>query len=326
MKWNPVMIGSFAHPLEAELARSKLESEGIRARVADANTVSIQPYYSSLLGGVKLLVDEDDAQTALAILAEDHTDKFAESLPRCPLILAAMPEEEAAIFKVFEGASDQEPGGASRFEHVVLPGRLGVSFSELRATSGRELLGPVNAALTAAMICEARPDVDALLLLGVGGALAPHLKIGELVIASSVLQHDSFSSLDFGSPRMAAGSFILSPEDAASHTAWIETDPRLRDWLKTEFADARVGAVLSGSEFVGTVERKRAIAALHGEALLVEMEAAGVAQAARRLGLPFAVAKTVADRLQPDGTIESDFRACLLGAAANAARVVREWV
>jgi hypothetical protein len=73
MKWNPVMIGSFAHPVEAELACSKLESEGIRARVAGANTVSIQPYYSAVLGGVKVLVDESDAKRAMEILREDRT-------------------------------------------------------------------------------------------------------------------------------------------------------------------------------------------------------------------------------------------------------------
>jgi adenosylhomocysteine nucleosidase len=82
--------------------------------------------------------------------------------------------------------------------------------------------------------------------------------------------------------------------------------------------------VLSGNEFVGTLDRKRAIAALHGEALLVDMEAAGVAQIAHRIGLPFVVAKTVSDRLQPDGTIESDFRRCLEAAARNAASVLRK--
>ena len=242
--------------------------------------------------------------------------------PEHPLILAAMSEEETALLG--------ELGGASQFEEVTLSARLAVSFREPRLKRAqqdfliaRTGIGPVNAALTAALIAEARPRIDAIILLGVGGALAPELRIGELVISSSVLQHDSFSSLDFGHPRMQPGCYLLSQEDAAAHCAETPADARLTGWLKNAVPGAHVGAVLSGSEFVGTVERKRTIACLHKQALLVDMEAAGVSQIATRLGLPFVVAKTVADRLNPDGTIESDFRACLHGAATNAARVLK---
>jgi len=52
------------------------------------------------------------------------------------------------------------------------------------------------------------------------------------------------------------------------------------------------------------------------------MEGAGVALAADRYGVPFAAAKTVADRLAPDGsTIESDFSLTLRASAAHAAEV-----
>jgi 5'-methylthioadenosine/S-adenosylhomocysteine nucleosidase len=239
-----------------------------------------------------------------------------------PLILAAMPEEESALL--------QEWGGPESFVKTTLNARLGVGYLEPRETANghrfliaRTGVGPVNAAVAAALICEARPEIDALVLLGVGGALDPELRIGELVIASSVLQHDSFSSLDFGHPRMRAGSFILNAEDASSHLAALPADEGLRALLAGAFPQARQGGVLSGNEFVGTVARKREIATLHAEALLVEMEAAGIAQVASKLGIPFAVAKTVADRLTPDGSIESDYRTCLHAAAENAARVLR---
>jgi adenosylhomocysteine nucleosidase len=239
-----------------------------------------------------------------------------------PLILAAMPEEENALL--------EELGGAQAFELTTLDTRLGLSVREPRNKPhkhdfliARSGIGPVNAALTAALITEARPKIDAIVLLGVGGALAPELRIGELVISSEVLQHDSFSSLDFVSPRMLAVHFILNEKDAAAHRPAIQADRGLAAWLQSAVPHAHLGAVLSGSEFVGTVARKRAIADLHERALLVDMEAAGVAQVATRLGIPFVVAKTVADRLCPDGSIESDFRACLDAAARNAASVLR---
>jgi 5'-methylthioadenosine/S-adenosylhomocysteine nucleosidase len=233
------------------------------------------------------------------------------------LVLAAMNEEETAL--VAELGSDFTSESVSR--------SLGMTLKQWKTGQGtvcvaRSGMGNVNSALTLAMIADRRP-VDAVLLLGVGGALIPSLDVGDLVVSSRVLQHDYFASLDFGHPRMRAGEIVYSPEQAAAHVATMEADEQLVRRVLNAVPGSRRGTVLSGSEFVGTVERKRAIAALHEEALLVEMEAAGVAQVSGRLGLPFAVAKTVADRLQPDGTIESDFRATLEAACKNAALALR---
>jgi 5'-methylthioadenosine/S-adenosylhomocysteine nucleosidase len=233
------------------------------------------------------------------------------------LVIAAMEEEERALAKEL----GSRPHGESALE---LSHKLGIQARTYRH-GGREVhlvrsgMGPVNAALAVAMATE-RLAVDAVLLLGVGGALVPGLSIGDLVVSRRVLQHDYFASLDFGHARMRAGEIVFNQEQAEAHLATIDADSRLVEALA---GTARVGTVLSGNEFVGTVERKRAIAVLHEEALLVEMEAAGVAQACLRLGLPFVVAKTVADRLQPDGSIESDFRRCLEAASANAATSLR---
>jgi adenosylhomocysteine nucleosidase len=240
---------------------------------------------------------------------------------RLPLILAAMPEEEQALIEVAASAGPLP-------EPTIVDPRLAISYRELLSPRtplliARSGVGPVNAALTVALITQQRPEIDSLILLGVGGALVSRIGIGELVISSSVLQHDSFFSLDFGHPRVAAGKFVFTPEEASAHVATYAADPELRSWLASAFANAHAGTVLSGNEFVGTVERKRAIATLRDDALLVDMEAAGIAQVAARLKLPFVIAKTVADRLQPDGTIESDFWACLQGASRNAAAVLR---
>lgn len=88
MSWKPTVIATFNEPLEAQLACSRLEAEGIRAAVADANVIGIDPMYSAALGGVKVVVDEADAQNARALLAEDHSadaEQAAEqSLVSCP--------------------------------------------------------------------------------------------------------------------------------------------------------------------------------------------------------------------------------------------------
>src|SRR6185437_8815829 len=63
-----ITIASFALPVEAHLARTKLESEGIEAHVADENIVSINWLYSNAVGGVKLQVPESQADRARQIL------------------------------------------------------------------------------------------------------------------------------------------------------------------------------------------------------------------------------------------------------------------
>ncbi len=241
------------------------------------------------------------------------------------LILAAMAEEEAALLKELAAIP-----GVHSSSRKISP-RLGIEVQEFtvgarRVQIARSGIGPVNAALTVAMIFEQSPPPDEILLLGVGGSLTPELEMGELVISDRIIQHDSFSSLDTGDHRMRAGDYILSIEEVAHKEVEILADPELSTWLEERSrSETRVhrGAILSGNEFVGRSARKLELARLHPRALLVDMEAAGVAQIAHRLGVPFVVAKTVADRLHPDGSISTDFSQSLEAAAANAARALR---
>ena len=62
------VVAAFDTLMEAELARGRLESEGIGARIIDGNTVGIAQHLSSALGGVKLAVAESDYPAARSIL------------------------------------------------------------------------------------------------------------------------------------------------------------------------------------------------------------------------------------------------------------------
>ncbi len=201
--------------------------------------------------------------------------------------------------------------------------RTVAQLGERRITIVRTGIGPVSAALALSFAQEREP-ADAVILLGVGGALRPELVVGDLAVSTHVLQHDYFYSFEKGDRRIRAGALILSSEEARGHVAEIAADPALVDWISRAEAASRVfrGPVLSGNEFVGRAGRKRELAALVPGALLVDMEAAGVAQVASRLGVPFVVAKTVADRLDPEVGIERDFRVALEAACGHAAAAV----
>jgi hypothetical protein len=88
-----VTVAAFSLAIEADLARTKLESEGIECFVADEHTVTMNWLYSHAIGGVKLKVWQSDLQRAKEILGRrsateegqgDHVAGTEElHCPRC---------------------------------------------------------------------------------------------------------------------------------------------------------------------------------------------------------------------------------------------------
>lgn len=62
------VVAAFDTLMEAELARGRLEIEGIAARIVDGNTVGIAQHLSNALGGAKVVVAESDLGAARTIL------------------------------------------------------------------------------------------------------------------------------------------------------------------------------------------------------------------------------------------------------------------
>ena len=89
-KRNLLMLKRFRDLPEAMLAKGKLASEGVESYLADDNTVRMDWLWSNLLGGVKLLVNPEDAEAATRILAEpipeeiDFEGAAEYRQPRCP--------------------------------------------------------------------------------------------------------------------------------------------------------------------------------------------------------------------------------------------------
>jgi ribosomal protein L37AE/L43A len=88
---NLQVVETFTNPWEAELARARLEGEGIVAVVVDLHVIGIDWMLSSAIGGVKLKVPVEDVERAKELLgkeaplselrlvtAEDRNE------PRCP--------------------------------------------------------------------------------------------------------------------------------------------------------------------------------------------------------------------------------------------------
>jgi adenosylhomocysteine nucleosidase len=210
------------------------------------------------------------------------------------LILAALPEEADALFP-----STGECGGALFNER-----RLAVAGHILTiATCG---LGKVNAALCAGML---GADADMLLMTGTCGALgaAP----GAYWIAEAV-QHDYGAAQPGLFQRYRAGEWPIGEPGEAHFTAM--PDPGLG------LPQARIA---SGDSFVACPDAAAGLAH-HLGATLVDMEVGAVAQAAARLGKPWAAIKAVTD--EANDASGGDFHTNLRRAARLAAGEIERLV
>lgn len=85
-----VTIARYDLPYEAQIARARLQAEGIDTFIADEHTINMQWLYANALGGVKLQVKARDAGWAAEILSTDFSADVEEqegsdslSCPRC---------------------------------------------------------------------------------------------------------------------------------------------------------------------------------------------------------------------------------------------------
>ncbi len=74
-----ITIARFLFTHEAHIAKASLNSAGIHAFLADEHTVNMQWLYSNAMGGVRLMVEEDQAEVAADLLASDFSHCLADS-------------------------------------------------------------------------------------------------------------------------------------------------------------------------------------------------------------------------------------------------------
>jgi len=234
-------------------------------------------------------------------------------------ILVAMDSEEEALL---EGVSFEEESWGARASFRVKKFQLG--SCEVRV--GRSGVGLASAGVLLGAVVE-RFSVDAVLLLGVGGALDPDLELGDQVVAHQVIQHDSIATDADGFRFIAAGELTLSAAQDDQKDPVMKCDPVWVNWLSSvkheEAVRVREGILLSGSEFVGNPRRKEELRRLVKDALLVDMEAGALAMLCRKWRIPFGVAKTVVDRALPSQSIENDYRDFLDSAAKRSHEVLK---
>nr|WP_246798101.1 5'-methylthioadenosine/adenosylhomocysteine nucleosidase [Alkalibacter rhizosphaerae] len=126
----------------------------------------------------------------------------------------------------------------------------------------RSGIGKVNAAICAQILID-RFGVEAIINSGVAGALHPDLEVGDIVLATEVMQHDIDASI-FGDPR---GTIPGLKESV------FPTDPRLLAACCSTRQGYRIlqGRIITGDQAVGDSETKEFLYH-HFHGYCVEME------------------------------------------------------
>ncbi|WP_436759052.1 5'-methylthioadenosine/S-adenosylhomocysteine nucleosidase [Streptosporangium sp. V21-05] len=230
------------------------------------------------------------------------------------VILTALDLEYQAVRKNLTGLRMHRHRAGTRFEVGQLPdGGCQVVLG---------LVGKGNqpaAVLAERAITEFNPF--ALLFVGVAGALWPDIGLGDVVVATHVYAYHGGTSEDDGfKARPRAWEISHEPDQIARHLArsgaWTR---RLADGVaipKVRFGPIAAGEVVQDSAISAHAQWVRQT---YNDALAIEMEAAGVAQAAHlNRSLPMVVIRGISDRA--DGTkVATDGANWQARAVANAA-------
>lgn len=175
--------------------------------------------------------------------------------------------------------------------------------------------GKVAASITATLMIQ-EFDITDLIFIGVSGALADGLKVGDVVISKRLVQHD-----------LDARPIIPRFELPLLSRIYVDSDPDLtalagravsnliEKGVKNMVGEEAVkefnlnpklyyGDIASGDQFINSNEKRQEILGLLPNVLCVEMEGAAVAQVCLEFGTPFTVIRTISDTADHNARVD----------------------
>ena len=177
-------------------------------------------------------------------------------------------------------------------------------------------VGKVFAALCAhTMIMTFSPEI--IINVGVAGNLSDKLKIGDIAIADSLVQHDMDTSA-LGDPvGLISGINVVNfdcSKTAVERICEICTDMGINH---------HVGTIATGDRFVASqTEKDRIVSLFNG--IACDMEGGAIAQACYINNVPFSAIRALSD--DADSGSPSDFGEFCRKSAENSAEVVRRFI
>ncbi len=178
-------------------------------------------------------------------------------------------------------------------------------------------IGKVSAAIcTQIMIDKYSPSI--IINSGVAGGLDPKLSIGDIAIATHVVQHDIDTTI-FGDPKGYISNLMLTeiPVNEAIYK-------RLENIaMKQENTNVITGVIATGDQFISTPYQKNLIRD-EFDAIAAEMEGGSVGHVCYANGVEFGVIRAISDNASGDALM--DYESFKIMAAEKTTRIVVEFI
>ena len=204
-------------------------------------------------------------------------------------IIGAMDCEVELLKKILENAEEIQAG---RFS--ILKGKIG-KHEVVVAKSG---VGKVCAASCTQFLVD-KFSPECIINTGIAGGTSEVLSVGDVVIATDLVQHDfDASDLGYAKGYMCNGIEPQKPTVYHADKALIEAFEKSAEKC-FDTKKIHKGRIASGDMFVGNAAKKIQIKELFNTTA-VEMEGAAIAQAAYLNNTPFLIVRAISDLA--DGT------------------------
>ena len=214
-------------------------------------------------------------------------------------IMGAMEEEITPLLEYFTDIKKNDYANNTYYE---------CKLGDLEVVIAYSKIGKVFSTLTASTMIQ-KFGCDTLLFSGVAGGVNPALKIGDLIVANQLSQHD-LDITAFGHPH----GFV------PGGSVYVNTDESLKN-IALEVAkenDIKIieGIIATGDQFVADEARKSFIeTTFNADAL--EMEGASVAAVCDALDVPCLILRAISDTADMDAGF--NFEEFLVTSAKNSA-------
>ncbi|MDH0660124.1 5'-methylthioadenosine/adenosylhomocysteine nucleosidase [Empedobacter sp. GD03865] len=223
-------------------------------------------------------------------------------------IIGAIPQEINGVVNLLTNKQEHKIGRRSYFTGKLNNQKVVVVYSRV---------GKVAASATVTtLILEF--NVSELIFTGVAGGIHADVKIGDIVLGQSLIQHDmnaqplfptyeipmlgkAYFEADSSQLEVATTAILEILEEQHLHNVISEKD---LDKFNIHQPQLHVGLIGSGDLFFSTNSQKEKLQQNLPEILCVEMEGAAVAQVCYEFDIPFIIIRTISDDADDHSTVD----------------------
>lgn len=223
-------------------------------------------------------------------------------------IMGAMPEEIAGLLPLLVNREETVAGMRVYYTGLLNGRKVVIVFSRWGKTAA--------AATVSALILKF--GITELIFTGVAGGIHKDLHIGDIVVATRLIQHDMdarpimprYEIPLLGKTFFECDHILVSRAQNAvsnllenNHLHEVITNEELQRFNITQ-PKLHSGCVASGDQFFSADEDKLALTTALPDVLCVEMEGAAVAQLCYEYKIPFVIIRTISDAADNSSAID----------------------